>query len=418
MPLVRCLTESGIDEFRAYLVANNGVSDTQPPTWLLSDPVHSRNFDNADVSIERRGFGSRYDFASYIDEQVRVSGYEVTLEAPGLWEWLALFYFDQISPPGANGTRRIGKVERYIPDANRGWHYRHLLKGAYTYYREHSTYDIVVSRLALAGPVDQHGAAYEHLVSRPRLRSSFGAQQAAVLLYYDLDRGTAKGRITAGDAKVQEFGRVLRNLPPEYDLSTMSAESILALLPSEFSQWLDEGELAQVQSARDLFGIVGDPIADADPERVADQLSSVRSRRLTTRQVRMREDEFRKGVVGAYDFKCAISGMGLVHSDTGGTPRYEVDAAHIIPVRENGPDIVPNGMALAKTLHWAFDQGMIWIDGESRIRTMPEVERDRRNEWLRQYGGRRLSAPSSPKLAPDPAALRWHAKNVAGVKGV
>ena len=418
MPLVRCLTESGIDEFRAYLVANNGVSDAQPPTWLLSDPVHSRNFDNADVSVERRGFSSRYDFAQYIDEQVRVSGYEVTLEAPGLWEWLTLFYFDIVCPIRNGGARKIGDVQRYIPVVAIQSHYLHLLKGAYGFFLEHVNEIGSDCELVLSGPVHLHGAAFDHLVSRPRLRGSPGVLLAARRLYFDSLYHRPKPGFTVGDIRVGEFAKHLRNLPPEYDLSTMSAESILALLPSDFSQWLDEDELAEVQSARDLFGIVGDPTADADPERVADKLSSVRSRRLTTRQVRMREDEFRKGVVGAYNFKCAISAMGLVHSDTGGAPRYEVDAAHIIPVKENGPDIVPNGMALAKTLHWAFDQGMVWIDGESRICTMPEVERDRRNEWLRQYGGRRLSAPSSPKLAPDPAALRWHAKNVAGVKGV
>ena len=96
--------------------------------------------------------------------------------------------------------------------------------------------------------------------------------------------------------------------------------------------------------------------------------------------------------------------------------RFEVEAAHIIPVAHGGNDIVPNGLALSRTLHWSFDNGMVWIDGELRVKVANEVMRDSRNEWLRQFAGVRLQVPRGANLMPSADALRWHAEHVAGVE--
>ena len=40
-----------------------------------------------------------------------------------------------------------------------------------------------------------------------------------------------------------------------------------------------------------------------------------------------------------------------------------VDAAHVFPFRYKGAtEEVTNGIALSKTLHWAFDRGLIYLD--------------------------------------------------------
>lgn len=65
----------------------------------------------------------------------------------------------------------------------------------------------------------------------------------------------------------------------------------------------------------------------------------------------VRDCLFRRLVLRAYDKRCAITGLKLI--DDGG--RAEVDAAHIRPVGENGPDILSNGIALSGTAHGMFD---------------------------------------------------------------
>lgn len=412
MPQLRCLNQSGIEEFRRYLYVNNGVTKAPAPDHLIDDARFSEPSAFTDIEIEHREFDTRLDFARYIEECARTSGLESLLDEPGLWEWLTVFYFDQVCPVGRKGSRSVLKVERYIPDSSRGWHYRHLLKGAYTFLRDHIGASDAV-RLALASPLHKHSGVYEHLVSRPRLRSSPGVQMAAHSLFYDPEQGKMKTRATAS---IQEFGLLLRNLPPEYDLNAMSERSVLALLPPRFRDWMDEITRVEVRGDRELFRITGDPLDSPDPVAIASVLNDLESRPLTTSQHRVRSDRFRTGVMAAYGSSCAVSGIGLVHREVRGGLRYEAEAAHIIPVAQGGGDVIPNGLALCRTIHWAFDNGMVWIDREMRVGLTPEVESDNRNEWLRQYGGQRVRVPRDVRLAPSAEALRWHAVHVAGVR--
>lgn len=416
MPLVRCLTDSGIDEFRDYLTLHQSdKTKVAPPFSLLSHGQHSEPLELADVEVHPRKFASRLEFARYFDQQVSESGYDATLDAPGMWEWLTLYYFDQLCPVRSDGSRKIGHVQRYIPAVNVHSHYLHLLKGAYAAFLEQSDRSGSDYELVLSSAVNDHGAAFDHLVSRPRLRTSPGVQSAARLLYFDESRGAPKARFSVGPTRLGEFAKHLRNLPPEYQLQSMSVESILALLPMEFLDWLDDDRRVEIKSDRGLFGFA-DQTGDSDPSDIADILTSLESRRLTQSQRRMRSDRFRIGVLKAYESSCTISDIGLVHVARRGDVRFEVEAAHIIPVAHGGNDVVPNGLALCRTLHWSFDNGMIWIDGELRVNATSEVLRDNRNEWLRQFAGRELRVPRGANMMPSAEALRWHAEHIAGIE--
>ena len=46
-----------------------------------------------------------------------------------------------------------------------------------------------------------------------------------------------------------------------------------------------------------------------------------------------------------------------------------MEAAHIRPVAQNGPDTVRNGLALSRTVHWMFDRGLISVDDDYRLLT-------------------------------------------------
>ncbi len=62
---------------------------------------------------------------------------------------------------------------------------------------------------------------------------------------------------------------------------------------------------------------------------------------------------FTRKVLLAYDNRCAVTRMKL----------GLVDAAHIFPLRYKGStNDVTNGIGLSKTLHWAFDRGLIYLD--------------------------------------------------------
>src|SRR5262249_18075782 len=78
---------------------------------------------------------------------------------------------------------------------------------------------------------------------------------------------------------------------------------------------------------------------------------------------KIREASFRQRVCEAYDNRCAFTGLQIIN----GWGRAEVQAAHIWPVAEGGPDVVQNGIALSGTAHWLFDRHLISLTEDYRL---------------------------------------------------
>ena len=117
----------------------------------------------------------------------------------------------------------------------------------------------------------------------------------------------------------------------------------------------------------------------------------------------VRDQSFRKVVLRAYGERCAITGLRLIN----GGGRAEAEAAHIRPVKDNGPDIVTNGLALSGTVHWMFDRGLIGLSDSydilvSRQANDPEAVRS----LINPTGA--LLLPGHPAHHPHPAFVSWH----------
>jgi putative restriction endonuclease len=117
-----------------------------------------------------------------------------------------------------------------------------------------------------------------------------------------------------------------------------------------------------------------------------------------------RDAAFRRHVRRAYDNTCAVTGLRLLNG--GGRP--EVQAAHIRPVEEGGPDTVRNGIALTGTVHWLFDRGLISFDDSYRVLVAPELPKGIRSLIRDEH---RLLIPHERDLQPHPTYLRWHRSN-------
>lgn len=121
----------------------------------------------------------------------------------------------------------------------------------------------------------------------------------------------------------------------------------------------------------------------------------------------VRDRTFRYKVIEqAYRGRCVMTGMAL----TNGKGRAEVDAAHIKPVSEGGPDIVSNGLALTKTVHWAFDRGLVSAADDGRILVVERGMPDDLRRLLRPQGT--LAPPERPQYAPHNKFLAWHREHV------
>lgn len=78
---------------------------------------------------------------------------------------------------------------------------------------------------------------------------------------------------------------------------------------------------------------------------------------------KVRDRQFRKRVLEAYDRRCALTGMQLIN----GGGRAEAQAAHVMSVEAGGPDTVANGIALSGTVHWMFDRGLLSLADSGAI---------------------------------------------------
>jgi putative restriction endonuclease len=90
-----------------------------------------------------------------------------------------------------------------------------------------------------------------------------------------------------------------------------------------------------------------------------------------------------------------------------------VDAAHILPVAAPGSlDHIVNGIALSATYHWAFDNGLIFLD--ERYVMKVNAEREQQLAQLQLDGGLlafkgplgKIHLPADQQQCPDVRFIR------------
>jgi putative restriction endonuclease len=119
-----------------------------------------------------------------------------------------------------------------------------------------------------------------------------------------------------------------------------------------------------------------------------------------TRQ-RLHQPLFRERVLHAYRSSCAV--CKLRHSEL-------LDAAYIIgDAEDDGDPVVPNGMALCKIHHAAFDRSFLGITPDLIVRInqrlLDEVDGPMLKHGLQQMHGSRISVPRNQADKPDPERL-------------
>ena len=143
---------------------------------------------------------------------------------------------------------------------------------------------------------------------------------------------------------------------------------------------------------------VEEPIAAAEEEPAVFDRPFIQ--RMVTRP--FRDAAFSKQVKKAYNDTCAFTSIQIMN----GGGRSEVQAAHIRPVDDRGPDSVRNGIALSGTVHWMFDRGLISVDDDYSIL----VAEDRIPGPIMSMfnSDQRLRLPKTRMLSPHPQFLRYH----------
>ncbi|MEM7491040.1 MAG: HNH endonuclease [Pseudomonadota bacterium] len=217
--------------------------------------------------------------------------------------------------------------------------------------------------------------------------------------YADLDPGTALDFERLVPRTRADGSRYESNLAP---VAGNNMLAVRRLPPADFAAILNEG-LREVPDM-DAHPRTG-PLRALAEDQAA--FTTDRTHILTSRA--KRDATFARMVKRAYGGRCAISGLRLRN----GGGRAEVQAAHIRPVSQGGPDVIRNGLALSGTLHWMFDRGLISVAEDHTIlvsRNKVDAETARRLF----APDMRLIAPADPRHAPHPDGLRYHREEIYG----
>jgi putative restriction endonuclease len=122
-----------------------------------------------------------------------------------------------------------------------------------------------------------------------------------------------------------------------------------------------------------------------------------------------RDISFREGILFLYDHSCAVCRMRL-KATTGNTI---VDASHIAPFSQFQNDDLRNGIALCKTHHWLFDEGLISLSKDHTVLVSNVLHENHPTEWfITQYRGMRVRLPADGRFHPHHEAMAWHRENV------
>jgi putative restriction endonuclease len=120
---------------------------------------------------------------------------------------------------------------------------------------------------------------------------------------------------------------------------------------------------------------------------------------------RLGQGAFRALVTDAYTRRCAISGERTLPA---------LEAAHIKPYAESGPNRTENGLLLRSDLHRLFDAGYVTVTPERRIEVSRRIKAEFENgrDYYRFHGERLIVEPDDPSEKPDAAYLGWHNENI------
>lgn len=163
-----------------------------------------------------------------------------------------------------------------------------------------------------------------------------------------------------------------------------------ALYLPRYPVWLiaDEPEELQFVVALDEEQRLIQPgnAVDAERRRYVERLT----------KLRLHQPVFRARVLQAYGTTCTI--CQLRH-------RSLLDAAHIIPDGQPAGDpVVPNGLALCKIHHAAFDQNIIGIRPDHRVEVRPDIRKEVDGPMLRhgiqEMHGRQITLPRERSAHP------------------
>lgn len=234
---VRRLNDQGVEAFENYIRELSADGGLIVPVGILTDDRTSEPLDIELRLDENARFDTRYDMGVYLVELLKNVRSQQLLGDVGFWTWLALHWLDQLCPLDSKGKRKPKKPYNYVLSPNWKHRPRHALYTTWMLVANHGENALFM----LSKKPSDRGELIEQLAARQYLMACPGVIEAAHRIYYDPDRRTFKRGSTSQTkgGNIRRFVSYLQQLDLTYDLGSITADSLLGILPNEYSGFVE-----------------------------------------------------------------------------------------------------------------------------------------------------------------------------------
>lgn len=160
-----------------------------------------------------------------------------------------------------------------------------------------------------------------------------------------------------------------------------------------------------------LTEIVTDILSQNFPDTLHDPILSATGVELETMAAgkNLRNPEFRKLILRAYEYRCAICGFDVRLGDR----LVAVEACHIKWHQAGGPETETNGLALCCMHHKLFDLGVLTISNAMTVMVSEEAHGTIGfQEWVMAFNGKKIKPPIRNTYYPNEKFIAWHIREV------
>ncbi len=122
-------------------------------------------------------------------------------------------------------------------------------------------------------------------------------------------------------------------------------------------------------------------------------------------KVRLGQGAFRLQLTEAYNRKCSLSGERTLPV---------LEAAHIKPFGESGPNYISNGILLRADLHKLYDSGYITFNKDYVVEVSSRIKLEFENgkDYYKYHGQNLMVLPTRHQDKPENTYIEWHNNNI------
>lgn len=122
-------------------------------------------------------------------------------------------------------------------------------------------------------------------------------------------------------------------------------------------------------------------------------------------KVRIGQGAFKISIIEAYSKRCSVSGERTLPV---------LEAAHIKPYSQAGPNYIKNGLLLRSDIHKLFDSGYITITDDLKVEVSKRIKEEFENgkEYYQYHGNKLAILPSRSDDKQFADYIDWHNLNV------